>query len=249
VKNLDKTSFTVRARNYVVACGGVESPRLLLLSRSEHAPNGLGNQYDLVGRFFTEHPDLAFYGAVPGMLEFLPLEITRCHQYYELFKRKGLGSVLLVFSRSHDRRGVLGIGATIEMRPIETNRVTLSEDRRDLMGNPGAHLHLEFSAEDKRTLNLARCQIRSLYEQLGATGVTEEAITWSHHQMGTCRMGDDPRSSVVDRDLRLHGTSNLYVLGSSVFVTAGASHPTPLIVALAHRLAGHLTSKAPGPPA
>ena len=48
-------TYTVVARAYVLACGGVESPRLLMASRSRHS-NGLGNGYDLVGRFFMEHP-------------------------------------------------------------------------------------------------------------------------------------------------------------------------------------------------
>jgi choline dehydrogenase-like flavoprotein len=66
-------------------------------------------------------------------------------------------------------------------------------------------------------------------------------------------MGGDPARAVVGADLLLHGTSNLYVLGSSVFVTGGAANPTLTIVALAHRLADHLHSRlttgAPRPPA
>jgi choline dehydrogenase-like flavoprotein len=55
-------------------------------------------------------------------------------------------------------------------------------------------------------------------------------------------MGDSPEKSVVDRNLRVHESPNLYVLGSSVFVTGGASHPTVAITALAHRLGEHLTT-------
>jgi len=51
--------FTVAARRYVLACGGIENARLLLTMVGEHHPAGLGNQYDLVGRFFTEHPEMA----------------------------------------------------------------------------------------------------------------------------------------------------------------------------------------------
>jgi choline dehydrogenase-like flavoprotein len=58
-------------------------------------------------------------------------------------------------------------------------------------------------------------------------------------------MGADPRLSVVDRDLRVHGTPNLYVLGSSVFVTGGAVPPTLTIAALAFRLAEHLARAVP----
>jgi choline dehydrogenase-like flavoprotein len=53
-------------------------------------------------------------------------------------------------------------------------------------------------------------------------------------------MHDDPRRGVVDRDCRVHGVSNLFIAGSSVFPTAGSGSPTLLITALALRLADHL---------
>ncbi len=57
-------------------------------------------------------------------------------------------------------------------------------------------------------------------------------------------MGVDPGTSVVDANLRVHGTGNLYVAGGAPFVTCGVAHPTLGIVALALRLADHLTGKA-----
>jgi choline dehydrogenase-like flavoprotein len=53
--------------------------------------------------------------------------------------------------------------------------------------------------------------------------------------MGTARMGDDPRTSVVDRDLRVHGHGNCFVLGASVFPTVGTANPTLTIAALSLR--------------
>ena len=58
--------------------------------------------------------------------------------------------------------------------------------------------------------------------------------------MGTTRMHRDPTLGVVDENCRVHGVANLYVAGSSVFPTGGASNPTLTIVALALRLADHL---------
>lgn len=51
--------LTIEADNYVLACGGLESARLLLVSRTQH-PNGMGNAYDVVGRFFQDHPRTIF---------------------------------------------------------------------------------------------------------------------------------------------------------------------------------------------
>ncbi len=70
VASLSGRSFSVRPRCTVLACGGIENARLLLLSDGV-VPQGLGNQYDLVGRFFMEHPMLFpagfFYPAVPNL--------------------------------------------------------------------------------------------------------------------------------------------------------------------------------------
>lgn len=66
--------------------------------------------------------------------------------------------------------------------------------------------------------------------------------TWGCHHMGTTRMADDEGSGVVDSDCRVHGMSNLFVAGSSVFPTGGFANPTFTIVALSIRLAEHVSS-------
>ena len=69
------------------------------------------------------------------------------------------------------------------------------------------------------------------------------------HHLGATRMHEDPKQGVVDADCRVHGIHNLYIAGSSVFPTYGASNPTLTILALALRLADHLKQRlaeAPG---
>ena len=60
------------------------------------------------------------------------------------------------------------------------------------------------------------------------------------HHMGTTRMATDPAQGVVDADCRVHGLTNLYIGGSSVFPTGGYVNPTYSIVQMALRLADHL---------
>tara|TARA_B110000090_G_C13340223_1_gene430828 strand:+ start:28 stop:1440 length:1413 start_codon:yes stop_codon:yes gene_type:complete len=62
-----------------------------------------------------------------------------------------------------------------------------------------------------------------------------------YHQMGGTRMGDNQKDSVVDKNLKIHGITNLFVSGSSVFRTSSYSHPTYTIVKLALRLSDHLS--------
>ena len=72
--------------------------------------------------------------------------------------------------------------------------------------------------------------------------ITPERGGSSHH-MCTTRMSDDPATGVVDRDCRVHGVTNLYLAGSSVFASPGVSNPTFTIVQLALRLGDHLNAR------
>lgn len=246
VQNLDREARVVKARAYVVACGALESARLLLLSRSAAFPNGIGNNHDQVGRYFMEHPNIILTGTIPGLKSPPFNQVGRSHQFYDEFKQQGFGSAILIFYWNPSRPEKFRVGATLEMRPLAENRVTLARDLVDYYGNPAAELSLGFSPDDVSALDHTRSVIRDIFARLGAEEIEEGEISWSHHHMGTCRMGDDPLTSVVDRNLRVHDVPNLYVAGSAAFVTGGAAHPTLAITALCHRLADHLVARLGG---
>jgi choline dehydrogenase-like flavoprotein len=121
------------------------------------------------------------------------------------------------------------------------NRITLSTRRKDIFGRPIAHLIFNYSDEDRALLERARTLIRGWLNTFGATGVHEIDVAWSRHHQGACRMGSNPKTSVIDANLRVHESPNLYVCGSEVFATGGGMQPTLSIAALALRLADHLT--------
>ena len=79
-----------------------------------------------------------------------------------------------------------------------------------------------------------------LAEPTQLPGLGEGSRVGGHHHMCTTRMSADPREGVVDADCKVHGVSNLYVGGSSVFATSGYANPTYTIVQLALRLGDHL---------
>jgi choline dehydrogenase-like flavoprotein len=266
VRNMKGESRIARARYYVLACGGIDSPRLLLLSHSKEFPKGIGNTYSRVGRGFNEHPAIFYYGKIRHSRSTMypRHEVGRSHQFYDAFKKEGFGSVLLGFIQSwispnhlamprltdipkgvisftsRITRPTLNISAIIEMIPTDNNRITLSTERKDRFGDPLAHLSLSYSEGDIRTLDRTRELIETIYSNLGANNVEEAELTWARHHIGACCMGNNPKTSVTDRNLRVHETTNLYTCGSEVFVTGGAVPPTLTIVALAHRLADHL---------
>ena len=114
---------------------------------------------------------------------------------------------------------------------------------RDLFGDPVPHMNLAFSDVDLRTHRRAREIMQELLQAAAVKNITQDKLSpysFGAHHMGTCRMSDDPDHGVVDRDCRVHGVSNLYVVGGSVFPSAGALQPSLTIAALALRMADHL---------
>jgi choline dehydrogenase-like flavoprotein len=137
-----------------------------------------------------------------------------------------------------------------EQEPNPASRITLSSER-DRLGVNQVKLDWRLSSLDKYTIErsqqiladeLARCGLGQF--QIGESEPMWQTVQGSYHHMGTTRMSTNPRQGVVDENCLVHGISNLYVAGSSVFPTSGLSNPTLTIVALAIRLADHLKGTA-----
>jgi choline dehydrogenase-like flavoprotein len=130
-----------------------------------------------------------------------------------------------------------------EQPPDPQSRVTLAE-QTDALGVPRLRLHWHLSLAIQDSMRRMQTLLK---EKLAASGIgvlepgTEGVkFTDASHHMGTTRMSRSPALGVVDTDCRVHGVSNLYVAGSSVFPCAGFANPTLSIVALALRMAQHL---------
>jgi len=136
-----------------------------------------------------------------------------------------------------------------EQSPNPDSRITL-DDARDAFGLRRPKVDWRTSPIDRRTAvrgeeiideELRRLNIGSL-----APLSPEEVEGWPEnldggwHQLGTTRMHVDPKQGVVDSNARVHGLSNLFITGGSVFPTGGTAPPTLTVIALALRLASHL---------
>lgn len=142
----------------------------------------------------------------------------------------------------------------VEQIPNPESSVSLSQTRNAL-GQRIARLDWRLLPGDKRGIRIAH---EAIAREAGRSGfgrfridmpeddaeemLLEGAVGGFHH-MGTTRMSDDPARGVVDRNCRMHEVANLYVAGSSVFPAAGWPNPTLTIVALAERLADHLSGE------
>ena len=144
------------------------------------------------------------------------------------------------------RCDALQVLINLEQHPHPDNRVVLSSER-DEFGVPRVELHWRWRGTEQAVLARLRALVADRLSAigLGSVHVSEDARPDpnAHHHAGTTRLNVDPRQGVVDPDCRVHGTNNLYVAGASVFPTTGFANPTLTIVALAVRLADHLTAR------
>lgn len=136
-----------------------------------------------------------------------------------------------------------------EQAPHPDNRVTLSEDR-DALGVPRVKLTNVWREHDIDSVRRSQQLFAKAFEDAGTGQLVFDdtpkpgVLMSTHHNMGTTRMHADPHQGVVDANCKVHGVSNLFVAGSSVFTTGGYANPTLTIIALGIRLADHLKKKS-----
>lgn len=266
----NRAECVIKANFFVLACGGIENSRILL-NANQQMKEGLGNRYDMVGRFFMDHlyfPNAAHLFLAPEAKippQLLQLYVSR-NPYFgylqptfaqqEALKLTNSAATLLMKmgkaqwfpweKRYQDLSNYYELVLSSEMFPRASNRISLA-GQKDPMGHRLAKIAL--SAPIEETESLKRL-LRLLAIFFGRKGIGRmkiadefEHLHGGSHHMGGTRAGNDPRKSVVDKNLQVHGIENFYLAGSSVFPTGGVANPTLNIVALSLRLKDHLISQ------
>jgi choline dehydrogenase-like flavoprotein len=144
--------------------------------------------------------------------------------------------------------GILCVGDDL---PLPTNRVTLSESMIDSDGIPAPKITYGLHANDAAMMDYAVDRAVELAQAAGAIDI--KVNRWRNaagkytppawHLLGTCRLGDDPATSVVDQWGRSWDVPNLSIMDGSVLPTGGAVNPTSTIGALTLRNATHLAAE------
>jgi choline dehydrogenase-like flavoprotein len=137
------------------------------------------------------------------------------------------------------RRTICVMGPTQEM-PVYESRVQLDPQVRDQFDIPVARIS---GPKHPHSLEISNVMARKAEAWLKEAGAVKtwlrlngQGTSAGQHQAGTCRMGNDPRTSVVDRDCRVHDLDNVYVIDASVHVTNGGYNPALTILANAYRV-------------
>ncbi len=126
--------------------------------------------------------------------------------------------------------------------PQSRSSISLDPDLKDTWGLPAMRVTYDLHADDAAALKWVLSKQLEILQAAGArkvwtTGIAFEDMLPSRHLMGTCRMGNDPAKSVVDRNNRAHDVPNLVIADGSSFVTSARQQPTATIQALAYRAA------------
>jgi len=131
--------------------------------------------------------------------------------------------------------------------PVETNSFSLDPDVKDAWGLPALRMTYRDHANDLKMMEWMKDRAMELLDAAGAktkwhapVGEQEFAV----HLLGTCRMGNDAKTSVINTDHRTHDVGNLFLCDGSSFVTSGRGQPTMTIEALAFRAADRITALA-----
>jgi choline dehydrogenase-like flavoprotein len=251
---------TVKCRAVVVSGGALNTPHVLLASRSADFPHGLGNEHDVLGRYLNDHPlgklvveverpfavhPAAYVTRLTLASAKQPLYAAACMQWCsttDLAKS--------VLRRHPGRLRSLGFSVFGTMIPSRSDYVALSDGPPGPDGGPGMVLHIRYPQATLDPLEEARDH---LVQALRDAGLSPNVAVWkveppgnSNHYSGSCRMHASPEFGMLNAWGRMHAVSNVAVADSSVFTTNPEKNPVltsmTLAARAADRLAGELRS-------
>jgi choline dehydrogenase-like flavoprotein len=155
------------------------------------------------------------------------------------------------FMRQFYRRSIYIMGPIQEM-PVFEARVEVDPRVKDHWGIPVARLSGHRHDNDVVGARFLASKAEAWLKEAGAERtfafdwVSRDSLSGGQHQAGTCRMGNDPQASVVDRYCRVHDMDNLYVIDGSVHVTNGGFNPVLTIMAIAYYASDNLVKSWKG---
>ncbi len=255
----------------VVSAGVIQSSRLLLNSMSKLFPDGLANSSGLVGKYFMQHlsmhssaifPDRidsyrGFFGGATSQ-DFArtnpnsPFARGWCNELHSgitnpvqlALHKSNWGAQLKDRMRSTfgHSAGITNVG---EQLPDERNCIELDPEVRDEYGIPVPRINFAPRQNDRLMLKAMKKNLIEIYDAAKATEILYMHYKpgGSAHNYGGCRMGNDPKSSVLNSFCQSHDVSNLFVVDASCFVTTGTANPSLTIQAIAVRSSEYIVDQ------
>ncbi len=272
-------TYEAKAKVVVLAASTLESARLMLMSKSDQHPNGIGNSSNQVGHNFCEHiMGPGVYGLVKDLVgkprtlddgkpgSFYVARFRNLSERHPNFIRgygfEGGSGTTMFPGNAMDTPGFgsgykktvrnyagafIGMGAFGEVLPRYENYVDIDPTVKDRWGIPVLRFHYEFGDNEKKMAEDMAVTAREIFEESGieVLGVDREILTegWSIHELGTSRMGSDPKTSALNQFQQSHDVKNLFVVDGSSHVSASCQNPTWTIMALCWRSTDYLADQ------
>lgn len=195
--------------------------------------------------FYDADPKRGFYGGggIDARFDFYPISFALGGLPPDVPKwGSGLKSALAEYF-TH----TMMLAAHTTTLPVETNSVSLDPEVKDHWGLPALRVTLKNHPDDMKTMQFFQEREVEILDAAGARKIWRSPVQENelgYHLLGTCRMGTDPKTSVVNTDHRAHDVPNLFLCDGSSFVTSGRNQPTLTIQALAYRAADRITHLA-----
>ncbi len=148
---------------------------------------------------------------------------------------------------SYNFTRTMRIGCHGTSLPLEDNSFSLDPELKDAWGLPALRMTYKNHPDDLKLATWQKDRALELLDAAGALKKWHEPIeedNFAFHLLGTCRMGNDPKTSVINTDHRTHDVKNLFLCDGSSLVTSGRGQPTMTIEALAFRAADRITALA-----
>ena len=269
-----KQSHRITGKLFVLACNGIETAKLLLMSANPRNPNGLANSSGQVGRNMMDHPQLTmtltlaepyWAGVGPvvnsGIMETSQGDFRSEHAgaYFRFnnFARNrfvtfnALKQGLVGKSLDAEIRRMTACTADIvlahEVLPQADNRLTLS-NKKDWLGLPKPAIHYDVGDSTRKAAEVYSLPIgKRIAEAMGATDIKiSPKFAQSKHIMGGTIMGLDAGDSVVDADCRAYDHDNLFLPGGGAMASTACGNSTITMVSLGLKAADAIVRQLRG---
>ena len=269
-----KEEFEFKARVIFLCASAIASTAILMQSKSDRFPKGMGNDSDQLGRNIMDHHlDAGATGKYDGFEDKYYKGRRPAGIYLPRFRNLGGKSDTKDFIRGYGYQGSasrgnwqdaiaelshgkklkeailkpggwqFGMSGFGEVLPNEDNRMTLDYDKLDQWGLPTVTFDAEFGENEWKMREdmkeqavdmLTRAGLRDVeaYDDPGALGL-------GIHEMGTARMGRDPKTSVLNGYNQIHAVQNVYVTDGAFMTSASCVNPSLTYMAFTARAANH----------
>ena len=278
VNTVTKEISEFKAKIIFLCASSMASTAILMNSKSDRFPNGLGDDSGELGHNIMDHQlgsgasgkyegykDHYYYGRRPNGF-YIPrfrniggksknLDFIRGYGYQGGASRGDWSKAIKELSYGSDFKNAIlepggwsiGMGGFGEVLPYHENRMFLDYDKIDSYGLPKIVFDAEFKENEKKMKEDWKIQAAEMLENAGCKDVTindsNAPIGKGIHEMGTARMGRDPKTSVLNKYNQIHSVKNVFVTDGAFMTSSGTQNPSLTYMAFTARAVDHAVSE------